>query len=874
MSEVNTKKRRQLGFIGNGGCGKSSLILRFIQGEYTEQFDPTISDSYYKSFMVDNIMEDLVIEDTSGQQEYWEHIQYPCIQESGAFMVVYDITREGALEDVKFFLKKIKESKNSGSNKIPVIIVGNKCDLESKTKVTFDECKELKRKSKDDDILYVKCIQTSAKEGTNVQELFEKMVKMMRICDTLPTGKQNSLEKKEDINDCDCKCSCNIRSIFCKKNTRRTYILGDLRLSNIKNNPKLRIIEPILSLKQFIIKSDFDCKTFMKAMGCSVGLPIVIIFQEIAFLAYTDKKEYIVCYYPKNADYSEAKYGMLYDFLGLIVGRKPGQDPEAPKDVKWFLRQTRKQKIKRVILMIIVIGGYVIMIHNALHITDYSIAIMEALGPLILYFTLWILFASYIAYQPKVEPSFGLVPRYRLRKLYLSFGEDYSKVVTVYTFLRLYYKCINDTSLALPSWKTGIIGFFSGVYAVVPIFIRGLTGNHEYTRIVIFNGIIANFILSFTFIYSIEAVYAKSFGNYQKWMKDFTLLLSKTANLSNNENLFLSLLMNCNVQSWLECRSYLAIEGKILFAKQQIPTLYIIIIVISLSIYLLYRVFFINTDPFVSITFNGAGIFNLVCIGLLIRIAITGYAFADIQAEQEELLTQQRYFVNCSKTIRGVFDDDDDKPNNTELKTSVTETKPKVIIPKVDNLEQAKDDNELEHTESKTNESGAKPQPNTTNANANRQERDNDDSKHTESNKSEAKPPHNTTNANTIRQTNNDDLKDTESKTNNSEIKPKVNTPNADTIRRTKDDNDSKDAKLKKRELQKRLRIMVMNDGTSLETKISILSKVSFIEQTLDIVKKKDIYPRLFGIKLNNVLPKTLIGVTITLLAALIKVIF
>ena len=45
----------QIVVLGSGNVGKSSVTIRFTQGLFMEDYDPTIEDSYRKQIVVDGI---------------------------------------------------------------------------------------------------------------------------------------------------------------------------------------------------------------------------------------------------------------------------------------------------------------------------------------------------------------------------------------------------------------------------------------------------------------------------------------------------------------------------------------------------------------------------------------------------------------------------------------------------------------------------------------------------------------------------------------------------------------------------------------------------------------------------------------------------
>ena len=94
-------------------------------------------------------------------------------------------------------------------------------------------------------------------------------------------------------------------------------------------------------------------------------------------------------YYPNNYEYDAVHHWILLDYLGLIVGRKQGQDPETVRDRKWFLRQSGIQKIIRVILCILLGLAFTIMYYNVSQVQNQSVSRQETAGPFVLFWSLW-----------------------------------------------------------------------------------------------------------------------------------------------------------------------------------------------------------------------------------------------------------------------------------------------------------------------------------------------------------------------------------------------------------------------------------------------------------------------------------------------------
>jgi len=123
--------------LGGGGVGKSALTIRLITGTYEANYDPTIEDSYRKQVQIDNEPALMDILDTAGQEEY-AALQDQWIREGDGFLIVYAINAMESFTEAEVIRQKIIRISDADPNNpnIPIVLVGNKCDLESERQVS------------------------------------------------------------------------------------------------------------------------------------------------------------------------------------------------------------------------------------------------------------------------------------------------------------------------------------------------------------------------------------------------------------------------------------------------------------------------------------------------------------------------------------------------------------------------------------------------------------------------------------------------------------------------------------------------------------------------------------------------------------------
>lgn len=174
MSTINEIK---LIVLGNTSVGKSSFILKYIEDKFVLNYIATLGmDFKQKKLKLKNGQEvRLRIYDTAGQERF-KSVAVSFIKKAEGVILIYDIGNKATFESLEEWIKNIKES---GKENLPIILVGNKCDLPPEKRQV--ELIEGKDKAEEFNLPF---FETSCKEGINIKEVFEKIVEDI-------TGKNN-----------------------------------------------------------------------------------------------------------------------------------------------------------------------------------------------------------------------------------------------------------------------------------------------------------------------------------------------------------------------------------------------------------------------------------------------------------------------------------------------------------------------------------------------------------------------------------------------------------------------------------------------------------------------------------------------------------
>ena len=158
--------------VGDGGVGKTSLVLRYTDNSFKEDYLMTIGSNFAVKTM--ELPESpactisLQIWDLAGQPRF--NIVRPLFYRGAkAIIYVFDLTRKDSLENLINWKKEIEQNIELK----PCILVGNKLDLAEKVKnkVEIEKVEILKSKLNAKSYL-----ETSAKDGSNINEAFKECI--------------------------------------------------------------------------------------------------------------------------------------------------------------------------------------------------------------------------------------------------------------------------------------------------------------------------------------------------------------------------------------------------------------------------------------------------------------------------------------------------------------------------------------------------------------------------------------------------------------------------------------------------------------------------------------------------------------------------
>mmetsp|Transcript_22207 Transcript_22207/g.35706 ORF Transcript_22207/g.35706 Transcript_22207/m.35706 type:complete len:203 (-) Transcript_22207:422-1030(-) len=173
----------KLVIIGDAGVGKSSLLLRFTEDNFSTNYISTIGvDFRFRTLNIKQKIVKLQIWDTAGQERF-RTITSAYYRGADGVILVYDVTSDESFKHVEDWLEQVNKYASEDTAKL---IVGNKADLIKDKQVSSEDALQFGVK------FGIDVIETSAKTADNVDKAFN------RLGEKLIETRGSTSEKKRD----------------------------------------------------------------------------------------------------------------------------------------------------------------------------------------------------------------------------------------------------------------------------------------------------------------------------------------------------------------------------------------------------------------------------------------------------------------------------------------------------------------------------------------------------------------------------------------------------------------------------------------------------------------------------------------------------
>ena len=193
MSEkYNTQGKVIIMTLGESSVGKTSFINKYVENTFNNLMTSTIGIEYHSKKITLPTGEEIeiTIYDTPGQEQY-NTITASVIRSAEGILLIYDITKQKTFDKLNKWFNKIREIKGED---FPMVLIGNKCDLEEHRVIYRDEGEKLARENE------IQFFETSCVDRTNIEnsvliltyEIIEKQKK-----ERLKALEEEETEKKE-----------------------------------------------------------------------------------------------------------------------------------------------------------------------------------------------------------------------------------------------------------------------------------------------------------------------------------------------------------------------------------------------------------------------------------------------------------------------------------------------------------------------------------------------------------------------------------------------------------------------------------------------------------------------------------------------------
>ncbi|WPH01717.1 Putative rho3 protein [Acrodontium crateriforme] len=177
----NKTVQRKLVLLGDGACGKTSLLNVFTRGYFPTVYEPTVFENYVHDIFIDNVHVELSLWDTAGQEEF-DRLRSLSYDDTHAIMLCFSVDSPDSLENVESkWVGEIAEN----CPDVKLVLCALKCDLREQ-KDDDEAAPELKKPMIDykqglavaEKIKALRYLECSAMKNRGVNEAFTEAARV------------------------------------------------------------------------------------------------------------------------------------------------------------------------------------------------------------------------------------------------------------------------------------------------------------------------------------------------------------------------------------------------------------------------------------------------------------------------------------------------------------------------------------------------------------------------------------------------------------------------------------------------------------------------------------------------------------------------
>ncbi len=169
------RKIYKITILGDGGVGKTSLRKIYLGSDYSRGFSQIIGANFTTIL--------IKFESVDSVAQIWDlakHQRFSAVREvfyrgTSGCLLVFDITKRSTFENISSWIAELL--KNNSQRLVPMILVGNKCDIidTAKDQIMFEEPEKYSKNLSSWAGFSIPYFETSAKTGENINEPFETL---------------------------------------------------------------------------------------------------------------------------------------------------------------------------------------------------------------------------------------------------------------------------------------------------------------------------------------------------------------------------------------------------------------------------------------------------------------------------------------------------------------------------------------------------------------------------------------------------------------------------------------------------------------------------------------------------------------------------